>query len=68
MEDFRASFKNHTCAHRNFLKNKEVKQKLHKAHFVPTNHNGKDYWKVQMIDQVVDKAGNLGKFRERESF
>ena len=68
MEDFRASFKNHRCAHGNFLKGKEVKQKLHNAHSGQVNHNGEDYWKAQVIDQVVDKADTVKKFSERESF
>ena len=63
-EDFRPRFDNYRCAHRNFLKRKNVKQESFHAHFVEVNHNGKDEWEVRLIDQI----DNVEDLRKRESF
>ena len=62
--DFRLRFNNYKCAHRNFLKGKEVKQESFHAHFEESNHNGESDWEIQIIDQGCNEED----IRRRESF
>ena len=39
-EEFRSRFNNYRCSHRNFLRNKKVKQELFHAHFAGGLHQG----------------------------
>ena len=63
-EDFRPRFNNYRCAHRNFLKRKNLNKSQFNTHFGEVNHNGKDDWEVRLIDQT-DNEEDL---RKRESF
>ena len=63
-EEFRSRFNNYRCSHRNFLRNKEVKQESYHAHFAESRHQGESDWKVKLIDQGV----NVDDVRRRESF
>ena len=62
--DFRLRFNNYKCAHKNFLKGKEVKQESFHAHFENDDHHGESDWKIKIIDQGKD-ADDI---RRRESF
>ena len=61
-EEFRSRFNNYRCSHRNFLRNKKVKQESFHAHFAEGPHQGESDWKVRLIDQVV--SVNDVKWRE----
>ena len=63
-ENFRPSFNNYRCAHRNFLKGKQVKQESCKAHFAKVNHNGEGDWEVRLIDYT----NNVEELRKIEYF
>ena len=52
-EEFRSRFNNSRCSHRNFLKNKKVKQESFHAHFPEGLHQGESDWEVRLIDQRV---------------
>ena len=45
-EEFRSRFNNYRCLHRNFLRNKKVKQELLHAHFTEGLHQGESDWEV----------------------
>ena len=62
--EFRLRFNNYRCAHRNFLKGKEVKQESFHAHYEEIGHNGESDWEFILIDQ----ADNREDLRKRESF
>ena len=62
--DFRLRFNNYKCAHKNFLKGKEVKQESFHAHFENDDHHGESDWEIKIIDQGKD-ADDI---RRRESF
>ena len=62
--DFRLRFNNYKCAHKNFLKGKEVKQESFHAHFESDDHHGESDWEIKIIDQGKD-ADDI---RRRESF
>ena len=57
-------FDNHRCAHRNFLKIKNVKQESFNVHFAKANHNSEEDWEVKLIDQT----DNVEDLRKTESF
>ena len=63
-EKFRSRFNNYRCSHRNFLRNKKVKQASFHAHFAEGLHQLENDWKVRRIDHgvIVDDV------RWRESF
>ena len=63
-EEFRARFNNHRCAHRNYRKNRKVKQQSFHAHFADDIHSGENGWEVRLTDQS-DSTEDL---RKRESF
>ena len=63
-EEFRARINNYRSAHRNYHKNRKVKQESFHAHFADDFHSGKGDWEVRLIDQS-DSTENL---RKRESF
>ena len=63
-EEFRTRFKNYRCAHRNYCKNRKIKQELFHAHFTDGAHSGEGDWEVRQIDQS-DSTEDL---RKRESF
>ena len=63
-EEFRARFNNYRCAHRNYCKNRKVKQESFHAHFADGAHSGEGDWEVRLIDQS-DSTEDL---RKRESF
>ena len=50
-EEFRARFNNYRCAHRNYRKNRKVKQESFHAHFADDIHSGEGDWEVRLIDQ-----------------
>ena len=52
-EEFRSRFNNYRCSHRNFLRNKKVKQESFHAHFAEDLHQGESDWEVRLIDQGV---------------
>ena len=62
--DFHLRFNNYKCAHKNFLKGKEVKQESFHAHFENDDHHGESDWEIKIIDQGKD-ADDI---RRRESF
>ena len=43
--------------HRNFLRNKKVKQKSFHAHSAEALHQGESDWEVRLIDQGVNVDG-----------
>ena len=43
-EEFRSRFNNYRCSHRNFLRNKKVKQESFHAHFAEGLHQGESDW------------------------
>ena len=63
-EEFRARFNNYRCAHRNYRKNRKVKQESFHAHFADDIHSGEGDLEVRLIDQS-DSTEDL---RKRESF
>ena len=57
--------------HRNFLRNKKVKQESFHAHFAEGLHQGESDWEVRLIDQgvsVVDQGVSVDDVRWRESY
>ena len=52
------------CSHRNFLRNKEVKQESLDAHFVEGLPQGESDWEVRLIDQGV----SIDDVKRRESY
>ena len=52
-EESRSRFNNYRCSHRNFLRNKKVKQESFHAHFAEDLHQGESDWEVRLIDQGV---------------
>ena len=48
------------CAHRNYRKNRKVKEESFHAHFADDVHNGEGDWEVALIDQS-DRTEDLGK-------
>ena len=50
-EEFRSRCNNYRGSHRNFLKNKKVKQESFHAHFTEGLHQGESDWGVRLIDQ-----------------
>ena len=52
-EEFSAMFNNYRCAHRNYRKNKKVKQESFHAHFCRWRsfRSGESEWEVRLIDQ-----------------
>ena len=63
-EEFRSRFNNYRCSHRNFLRNKKVKQKSFHDHFAEGLHQGESDWEVRLIDQGV----SVDDVRQRESY
>ena len=63
-EEFRARFNNYRCAHRNYRKNRKVKQEPFDAHFADDVHSGEGDWEVRPTNQS-DSTEDL---RKRESF
>ena len=51
-------------SHRNFLRNKEVKQESFDAHFVEGLPQGESDWEVRLIDQGV----SIDDVKRRESY
>ena len=54
----------HRWVHRNYHKNKKVKQESFHAHFADGAHSGEGDWKVRLIDRS-DSTEDL---RKRASF
>ena len=52
------------CLHKNFLRNKKVKQESFYAHFVEGLSQRESDWKVRLTDQGVSVDDN----RQRESY
>ena len=52
-EEFRSRFNSYRCSHRNFLRNKKVKQESFHAHFAESLHQRESDWEVRHIDQGV---------------
>ena len=63
-EEFRSRFNNYRCSHRNFLRNKKVKQESFHDHFAEGLHQGESDWEVRLIDQGV----SADDVRRRESY
>ena len=63
-EEFQSRFNNYRCSHRNFLRNKKVKQESFHAHFAEGLHQGESDWEVRLIDQGV----SVDDVRRRESY
>ena len=63
-EEFRNIFNNYRCSHRNFLRNKKVKEESFHAHFVEVLHRGESDWEIRLIDQGI----SVGDVRRRESY
>ena len=63
-EEFRSRFNNYRCLHRNFLRNKRVKQELFHAHFAEGLHQRESDWEVRLVDQGV----SVDDVRRRESY
>ena len=63
-EEFRSRFNNCRCSHRNFLRNKKVKQQPFHVHLAEGRHQGESDWKVRLIDQGV----RVDAVRQRKSF
>ena len=63
-EGFRSRFNNYRCSHRNFFRNKKVKQESFHAHFEEGFHQGESDWKVKLIDRGV----SVDDVRQRESY
>ena len=63
-EEFKARFNNYRCAHRNYCKNRKVKQDSFHAHFADVAHIGEADWEVRLIDE----SGSTEELRKRESF
>ena len=52
-EKFRSRFNTYRCSHRNFLRNKKVKQESFHTYFAEDLHQGESDWEVRLIDQGV---------------
>ena len=63
-DKFRTRFNNYRCAHRNYRKNRKVKQESFHAHFADDVHSGEGDWEVTLIDHS-DSTEDL---RKAESF
>ena len=63
-EEFQSRFNNYRCSHRNFLRNKKVKQESFHAFFAEGLHQGESDWEVRLIDQGV----SVDDVRRRESY
>ena len=59
-----AMYNNYRCSHRNFLRNKRVKQESFHAHFTEGLHQGESDWEVRLIDQGF----SVDDVRRRESY
>ena len=63
-KEFESRFNKYRCSHRNFLRNKKVKQESFHAHFAEGLHQGESDWEVRLIDQGV----RVDDVRRRESY
>ena len=63
-EEFRSRFDNYKCSHRNFLRDKKVKQESFHGHFPEGSHQGESDWEVRLIDQ----GASVDDVRRRESY
>ena len=63
-EKFQSRFNTYRCSHRNFLRNKKVKQESFHAHFTEGLHQGESDWEVRLID----RGFSVDDVRRRESY